>query len=115
MHHGTIMGTHHTVAVAQFIKTHGVICAYDCSFTKDSSPYLVISVVVKVTASKFPLVHYIIFTVRRFTWDPRAKWDHDLIITGHKEPGMTVTPVNMRIYQPRGCLHRFFSLYSEPI
>ncbi|MCL0080113.1 hypothetical protein M1O18_04355 [Dehalococcoidia bacterium] len=41
------------------------------------------------------------FAVRRSTWwDPFDPWDEDYIITGHKGPGGTITPVNMHMYQP---------------
>ncbi|MCL0039306.1 hypothetical protein M1N46_03655 [Dehalococcoidia bacterium] len=67
-----------------------------------NEPFAEIPGAVKVTPADDPARYSTAsFAVRRSTWwDPFDPWDEDYIITGHKGPGGTITPVNMHIYQP---------------
>jgi hypothetical protein len=57
---------------------------------------------VKVTPADRPLAYSTAsFAIHRWRWyTPWDRWDEDYIITGHKGPGKTITPVNMHVNQP---------------
>ncbi|MCL0075635.1 hypothetical protein M1O17_01970 [Dehalococcoidia bacterium] len=67
-----------------------------------NEPFCPIPGAVKVTPAGAPAAYSTAsFAVRRFIWwRPWDWWDEDYIITGHKGPGLTITPVNMHINQP---------------
>jgi len=54
---------------------------------------------VKVTSADWPGASTAGFAVRRWRWY-WPSWDNDYLVTGHKGPGGTVTPVNMHVNQP---------------
>ena len=70
-----------------------------------NEPYPEIPGAVKVTPAgapaRYTTASFAVLHIIGMVWDPRgATWDADLLVSGHKGPDATITPIHMPIRQP---------------